>query len=114
VRGIGAALLVGRARAADAEVEVQAVPVSPHTVRLSVLPVNDGKAVAVVGDGTLIREDWGAPAQTVKVGNETVHIARDPLAFTIGKLAIRVDKETGAVSFPTGGAPIFGMGEGGP
>src|SRR5580704_14497871 len=114
VGGIGAALLAGSARAAEEDVTVQITPVSPHAARLSVLPVKDGKAVAVVGDGTLVREDWGAPARTVKIGNETVQVTRDPLAFTIGKVAIRIDRATGAVSFTTGGAPILAMGEGGP
>jgi alpha-glucosidase/alpha-D-xyloside xylohydrolase len=131
---IGAALLAGQSHAAETDlrvagqdVEVRISPVSQYTVRLSVLPIQDGKAAAVTGDGTLVRESWGPPAaawrgpaaaRTVKLGSLTVEFTPDPLAFTIskmvGKAAVRVDKETGAVSFATGGAPIFGMGEGGP
>ena len=121
MEGIGAAVLAGAAhaneiglRVAGQDVEVQIAPVSPHTVRLSVLPIKDGKAVALVGDGTLVRESWGAPARTAKIGNETVRFTRNPLAFTIGKAAIRIEKETGAVWFATGDAPVLGMGEGGP
>jgi alpha-glucosidase/alpha-D-xyloside xylohydrolase len=118
---IGAAMLAGQAHAAESglrvagqDVEVRMVQVSPHTVRISVLPAGDGVLAVVTGDGTLVRENWGPPARTVKIGNEAVHFTPDPLAFTIGKAAIRIDKETGAVSFAIGGAPIFGMGEGGP
>lgn len=101
-------------RVAGQEVEVEMSAVSPHTVRLSLLPVRDGKAAAVVGDGTLVRENWGSPSHSVKIGNETVHFTPDPLAFVVGKVTIRIDKESGAVSFATGSAPILGMGEGGP
>ena len=133
---IGAALLAGTGRASDAglrvlgqDVEIQIAPVSPHTVRLGVLPVKDGKAVAVAGNGTLVRESWGAPAATfrgparsrkVKLGSLAIQFTPDPLAFTITNAEgsriqrIKIDKDTGVVSFDTGAAPILGLGEGGP
>ena len=78
--------------------------VSRFTWRLSVLPVREGKAVPVVGNGTLVRDNWGEP----------VRPESDPFVFTAGLCSIRIDQETGAVSFSTGGAPVLGMGEGGP
>jgi alpha-glucosidase/alpha-D-xyloside xylohydrolase len=111
------------------DVEIQIAPVSPHTVRLGVLPVKDGKAVAVAGNGTLVRESWGAPAATfrgparsrkVKLGSLAIQFTPDPLAFTITNAEgsriqrIKIDKDTGVVSFDTGAAPILGLGEGGP
>src|ERR1035441_10058569 len=83
VQRIGAALLAGAAQAAGEGLqiagqtaEVQIAPVSAHTVRLSVLPVKDGKAAAVVGDGTLVRENWGPPAATFReaAGSRTVKL----------------------------------------
>jgi alpha-glucosidase (family GH31 glycosyl hydrolase) len=130
VRRMGAALLAGPACAAGTglrvlgqDVEAQIAAVSPHTVRLSILPIKDGTAVAVAGDGTLVRETWGAAAaafrgaadsQTVKLGGLAVKFTSDPLSFTAANAAIRIDKDSGVVSFATGAAPILGLGEGGP
>jgi alpha-glucosidase (family GH31 glycosyl hydrolase) len=121
LQGAGANL-----RVAGQNVEARISPVSTYTVRLTVLPIKDGNAVPVKGDGTLVRESWGAPAArvdraapgSVKLGSTTVRWTVDPLAFrftkTVGESDIRIDSETGAVSFSVGRGPILGMGEGGP
>src|ERR1035441_5110305 len=130
VQRIGAALLTGVARAADEgfriagrPAEIQIAPVSAHTVRLSVLPVKDGKAVAVAADGTLVRESWDPPAaafreaagsRTVKLGSMGIQVTPDPLSFTVAKVSIKIAKDTGVVSFANGGTAILGLGEGGP
>ncbi len=129
----GASLLV---RAADAglriagkDVEIRVTAVSPYTVRLTVQPVQDGRLAGIPDDGTLVRTELGAPAakwrgsppaQTVKLGDLRMAFTPDPLAFTLTTSKsetvqhLAIDKDTGAVSFSTGSAPILALGEGGP
>ncbi|MGB7022939.1 MAG: TIM-barrel domain-containing protein [Candidatus Acidiferrales bacterium] len=109
--------------------EIQIGSVSKHTFRLSILPIKDGRVATVPTDGSLVRESWGVPiakmrgavgARTIKAGSVNVRIAADPLTFTIETDAaeqiqqIKVDEETGIVSFVTGESPILALGEGGP
>ncbi len=110
---------------AGTDVEIRIAPVSPHTVRLTVLPLLHGRIPAVPADGSLVQTSWGSPLakirtarpRTVQHGPLRVEFVPDPLGFTIrGETAqrLRIDPETGAVSFPTGEAPLLGLGEGGP
>jgi alpha-glucosidase (family GH31 glycosyl hydrolase) len=118
---------------AGKNVEIQLTSVSPHTFHLTVQPIQDGKLVDVAHDGTLLATSFGAPAakwgppghgparaQTVKLGDLRVVFTPDPLAFTISTAKgekvqhIRIDRQTGVVSFASGTAPILGLGEGGP
>ncbi|HZS99246.1 MAG TPA: TIM-barrel domain-containing protein [Terriglobales bacterium] len=111
------------------ECEIQISSVSANTVRLSILPIQDGVAGAISMDGSLVQSSWGAPlatlrgdwqAQPVNAGDLTVHAAPDPLTFTITTKKIEtiqqlvVDRESGVVHFQTGHSPILGLGEGGP
>lgn len=110
------------------DVEIQITTVSAHTLRLSVLPVGNGKTSAIPTNGSLVRTSWGVPLvrirdsaspQTVKSGNLTIRIDPASLAFTVedGVSAIQhiaVERETGIASFDTGTGPLFGLGEGGP
>jgi alpha-glucosidase (family GH31 glycosyl hydrolase) len=129
-----AALLAPGARAQNSkiaghDVEIQIAPVSDHTFRLTILPIENGEPGAIADDGSLVQKTWGAPvarmrgalrAQTVKAGGATIRITPDPLAFTIQNSAgetiqsIAIDRETALVTFQTGAAPILGLGEGGP
>ena len=43
------------------ELEIQISPVSDHTFRLSVLPVNHGTAAEIPWNGTLAKKSWGPP-----------------------------------------------------
>src|ERR1039457_700542 len=71
---------------------------------------------------TLVYRWQGNPssAQTVKLGDWRVTFTPDPLTLAIetanGEKVqhIQIDRETAIVSFPTGTAPILGLGEGGP
>ena len=118
----GAALLgpVGAAAAGDVEVEVSQV--SAHTFRLTV-----GGPPA--DDGALVQAKWGAPvaklrgnfaARTVKAGGVSIRLTSNPLVLSIATpkgepvQQIKLDGETGAVTFATGSAPLLGLGEGGP
>jgi alpha-glucosidase (family GH31 glycosyl hydrolase) len=108
--------------------EVQIATISPQTVRLTVLPVTNGKAAEIPFNGALLRESWGAPVarlhsgepgQTIRSGNLRVHASLDPLSFTVSAggveiQALSVDRATGVVSFATGESPLLGLGEGGP
>jgi alpha-glucosidase/alpha-D-xyloside xylohydrolase len=110
------------------EVEIQLVPVSDFTFRLSLLPVQDGQPGEVPSDGSLVERSWPAPKaklsaaqeRLVRLGAVHVKITPDPLTFSIetasGVLVqlLKIDRETGVVSFSTGSTPILGLGEGGP
>ena len=130
--GASAAAMLGRSsgaaetqlRVAGREVEIQLAPVSPHAVRLTVLPIHDGKLAAVPYDGSLVQKSWGMPVAklrtsptegTIRVAGLSVKFSPDPLTLGIqGVQQIKIDKETGVVSFATGDSPLLGLGEGGP
>src|SRR5512142_1605312 len=111
------------------EREIQITPISQHTVRLSVLPVREGKTVAVPLDGSLAHTSWGAPPQELQSDSPTeefqagtlqVHVSQTPLVFTISTLngrqiqRLKIEAGSGVVSFATGNSPLLGLGEGGP
>ena len=111
------------------EREVQITSISQHTVRLSVLPVREGKTVAVPLDGSLAHTSWGAPLRTLQsdstakefqAGHLQVHVSQTPLVFTISTLQGRqiqrltIERGSGVVSFATDNSPLLGLGEGGP
>lgn len=114
---------------AGQEVEIQIASVSAHTVRITVLPLQDGKPGTVPDNGSLVRSSWG-PAiarlhgaihdQSVKAGNLTVKISAATLSFAIGSAEVEaaqqltIDPDSGAISFISGDSPILGFGEGGP
>jgi alpha-glucosidase/alpha-D-xyloside xylohydrolase len=114
---------------AGQDAEIQIASVSARTVRISVLPVKDGKLATVPENGSLVRSSWGAPAakwrsgvreESVKCGELTVKVATSPISFTIGSpdgnsiQQLTLDSDSGVVSFFTGDAPLLGFGEGGP
>ena len=120
---LSAALLApARMLAAPPELEVQIAPVSPHTFRLTI----GGKPT---DDGTLVQESWGAPlatlrgqfpARTVKAGGVAIKASSNPLSFAIETARgeaihqLKIDTDSGVLSFPTGSTPLLALGEGGP
>ena len=111
------------------DLELQVSTVSAHTVRLTILPIKDGKPEGVSFPGALVRESWGdpvarlrgnGPAQTIQSGDFRVHASLDPLSFTISSVGgieiqtLSIDPSTGVLSFATGSSPLLGLGEGGP
>ena len=108
-------------------VEIVITPVSAHTVRVTVVGVDHGRAAPVSGDGSLVRDSWGPPAARftsldraahVTAGPLTVTLTPDPLTIEVargGRAAQRlvIDRDTGAFTFQTGDGPVYGMGEGG-
>ncbi len=119
----------GEPQSSAVDYEVQITSVSPHTVRLTVLPIKNGQVSEVSFFGALVSQSWGNPiakfragetSQTVPAGNLRVRTSLDPLSFTISTAAgvdlqtLSVDRATGTVFFATGESPLLGLGEGGP
>lgn len=108
-------------------VEVQITPVSPHTFRLSILPVaNNGSVGSIPFDGSLVQESWGAPiaklraapGHSIAVASVRLEISLRPVSVTATSKRGDViqhfawDDNTGALSFLIGSTPLFGLGEG--
>ncbi|MGH9647838.1 MAG: TIM-barrel domain-containing protein, partial [Bryobacteraceae bacterium] len=116
-------------RVAGEDVEVRIARVSPYTVRIGILPMRNGKAATVPVDGSLVRDAWEEPLLRLRdasenkvfsTGNVQVRVSFDPLTFSIqtrdGRAVqtLKVEAETGIVTFESGDAPVLGLGEGGP
>jgi len=115
-------------RVAGDEIVIRLISISRNTLRLTLLPIRDGKAVPVPDDGSLVQSEWGPPAATlrgdirdrvVKCGEFKLHVNTNPLAFTIAKangdvLQKVTIAQNGSLSFLTGDSPLLGLGEGGP
>jgi alpha-glucosidase (family GH31 glycosyl hydrolase) len=110
-------------------VEVQILPVSTHTFRVSVVPIEGGQLQPVKGNGSLVQASWGPPLakltggendRTVKVGELHVKLSLNPLRAIVENAKgetvqqLIIDSETGAVSFSIGNSALLGLGEGGP
>src|SRR5262249_15985371 len=110
-------------------VEISLASVSAQTARLSITPIENGKPQPIPSDGSLVEQSWPAPVakittlpreRSVRCGDLIVKLSPQQLAFRIetkgGRLVqqLRLDQQTGALSFLTGDKPILGFGEGGP
>jgi|SRR5579875_94644 len=111
------------------EIEIQITTISPHTFRLSLIPLKNGRPGAIPSDGSLVRDCWGEPTaklrtlfaqKTITSGKLKIHISTEPPSFSITDTSgakiqrITIGQSTGVVSFDTGASPLLGMGEGGP
>ena len=111
------------------DIEVQIVSLSPHTFRLSILPVKNGQVSSIPFNGSLVRSSWPAPiaklrgdasAQTIKLGSLALQVSAHPLTFTVVKAkgetvqTLMWDQQSGVVGFVAGDSPLLGLGEGGP
>src|SRR5215831_3837427 len=141
LKGVGAVCAASFLRASKIEaaqhtlqiagrnVEVQIAPVSANTLRLSVLPVENGQPQSIKGNGSLVQASWGPPfakligeerERTFKSGELSIKLTANPLQVVVqnaeGTIAQRltIDSETGAVSFLIGDSALLGLGEGGP
>src|SRR5262252_4212026 len=111
-------------------VEVVAAPVTLNAVRITVAPLENGKAQPVIDDGSLVPRDWPRPVsrftapaaaeQSVKCGNLTLKFSFDPLTIQVDAAGgrqvqrLRIDNKTGSLIFQLGEGPVLGLGEGGP
>jgi alpha-glucosidase/alpha-D-xyloside xylohydrolase len=138
VAGSAGLMIPGRAGAAaqavrpadEDDIEIQIASISEHTVRLSILPVKNGKSIPVASNGwllpgrgstpTIIKPGRQTPAQTLKLGGLTLRFSSDPVVFIVatasGEPVQRIgwDRLSGVLSFATGDSPLLGLGEGGP
>jgi alpha-glucosidase (family GH31 glycosyl hydrolase) len=110
-------------------VEVSVAPVSARTLRLTVLPIlPDGRAQPMSDSLVLAERTWPKPVLAVRSVSKprkltlgTLHatLSFEPLTLSIvdsnGRPGPRVSiqAKSGAVTFPTGEGPLFGLGEGG-
>jgi alpha-glucosidase (family GH31 glycosyl hydrolase) len=116
------------ARIAGQDVEIQIASLGAHTVRLTISPIKNGRATDVPTNGSLVPTIRSEPIttmsgliqeKTLKAGDLRVAISREPLAFAIRSASgeaiqqIKIEEETGTVSFLTGDSPLLGLGEGG-
>jgi alpha-glucosidase/alpha-D-xyloside xylohydrolase len=111
-------------------VELAVSPVTDQTVRIVIAPLDAAGTPAPVKDEPVLRpRRWPAPVLrlrsvarpvTARAGRISITASPEPLGVRIegegGRLIqhLRVDRETGALSFLAGTAPIFGLGQGGP
>lgn len=116
-------------RIAGRPVEITLSSVSPRTVRLSVVPVENGKPQAIPYDGSLVQQTWSKPsarlttlarAQSVRCGDLVVKLSPQPLVIRVeakdGRLVqqLRLDEQTGVMNFLLGDKPVLAFGQGGP
>jgi tetratricopeptide (TPR) repeat protein len=110
-------------------VEIAVAPVSSNTVRLSVIPIENGKLKPIPDNDALVQQAWAPPRaqlrslaepQTVRLENLLVRVARDPLCISVedkdGRLVqkLRIDEYSAKVFFSLGDGLLLGLGEGGP
>jgi alpha-glucosidase (family GH31 glycosyl hydrolase) len=115
----------GGAAGAGRSVRVAEETVSPITVRITIVPVDDGgRSAPIVYDGSLVQHTWSEPValsteKRVESGDLIVTLSA-PLTVRVQTRdgaevqRLRVDPDTGEVAFPLGDGPILGLGEGGP
>jgi len=115
-------------RIADRPVEIGLTQLSPHTIRVHIVPLDNGHLEAVPHDGSIVEQAWAPPTsklktlsgpQRISFGKLEVTISPDPLTIVISesqRLVQRlvIDKQKGTISFGISAGPVLGLGEGGP
>jgi alpha-glucosidase/alpha-D-xyloside xylohydrolase len=115
-------------RLAGREAELVISPISAATLRISLLPIENRRAIPVLESLVFANNQWPDPAarvrdltqpQIVAWQQRRIHISRDSSTLKLAieetkpTRALVVDLETGTVHFAREGR-IFGLGEGGP
>lgn len=120
-------LLPPLGRGEESQVEIQITLVSEHTLRLTLLPVDPFRR-EVPSDGSLVKSEWGNPIsstsqqspQRISMGQFRISLSWAPVSIAVADEHGAVvqqfawDAATGVLSFLTGTAPLYGLGEGGP
>jgi alpha-glucosidase/alpha-D-xyloside xylohydrolase len=103
--------------------------ISAQTVRLSIVPIENGKPQPIPQDGSLAQQAWPEPVaqlttlpseRTVRCGDLSVKLSLEPLTIRVeasdGRLVqqLRLDQQTGVLNFQTGDKPVLAFGQGGP
>lgn len=121
-------------RVAGRDVELQIAEVTANTVRVTVIapPLSGAGAggAEIPSDGSLVQENWPGKATRVSgnqaagpdpiiAGHLRIRVTIEPLAVIIKTAddapvqTLRIDKDTGIVTFVLGSGPVLGLGEGG-
>jgi alpha-glucosidase (family GH31 glycosyl hydrolase) len=104
---------------AGRQAQISVATVSVHTVRIRIAELG-GTPGTRGDDGAVVEAQLRHPATRENLAGPHVSIQHNPLTIqvsdTTGRVAqqLRIDKDTGAVTFSLGDGPILGMGEGGP
>ena len=122
VRGADALMVTGR------PVELQIGPVGDHIVRVSLVPLEAGRAQAIPSTGSLLEgitkdpvlrvTDLAEP-RSVSCGQSRVTALPGPLVIRIERADgsvvqdLKIDVLAGGFSFRLGDGPVLGLGEGG-
>ena len=121
-------------RIAGRDCELRIVSVSDHTARFTLLPIKDARAGDLPANGSLVPSTegklimalrstagQGARNSYIRVGRLNLAISNNPLMLVVESPEhknagqyVKIDEQSGAVSFLTGDAPLLGLGEGGP
>src|SRR5690348_1266245 len=114
-------------RVAGKPVEISVAAVSLVTVRITILPIEDGQAHAVASTGTLVDEAQGhvvghgrsaAQVASLKAGNIGVRFTANPPTFRFNDASgkpiqkLTLDASTAGMSFLLSKGPVLGLGEG--
>ena len=125
VEGAGAQAPEQSLLAGSTPVEAGITHVSPRTVRITILPVLNGKPEPLAPDGALVERQWSAPlatirslpaARTFRSGDLTISISPRPLAIQIKTTTGRVvqqlafDDDSSGLLFELGQGHLFGLG----
>jgi alpha-glucosidase len=110
-------------------VELSVTTVSAHTFRLTVLPVENGKAKPLTPDGALVERESGpaliqirsllAP-RTLRSGDLKISLSPHPLSMRVetnaGQIVqeLTLDEASAELSFNLGNGHLLGLGQGGP
>jgi alpha-glucosidase (family GH31 glycosyl hydrolase) len=111
-----------------AKLELQITPVTDHTLRLTLFPIQQGHQQSIPDNGSLVQKSWGTslttlpegPQRKLCVGSFRLKISWHPLSVTVANASgesvqiFEWDETSGVLSFLTGTRPLLGLGEGGP
>ncbi len=110
-------------------VELSVTTVSAHTVRLTVLPVENGKAQPLRADGALVDREWDRPLtqlrslpapRTFRSGGLKIQLSPHPLNIRIetetGQVVqeLALDEVSADLVFNIDDGHLLGLGQGGP
>lgn len=118
----------GNTRVDGPKIQLQATPVSDHTLRLTLLPLGERAERAVPNDGSLVQESWSATTAQVSeesgrelsIGRFHLNVSWHPFKIAVANASgesiqsFEWDENSGVVRFLTGAKPLLGLGEGGP
>jgi alpha-glucosidase (family GH31 glycosyl hydrolase) len=134
LKGLAAASAVGMipgvrsgADVSSRPIELQVTAIGNHAFRLSILPLNDGEVGAIPANGSLVQESWGSPTRIRSAPKGELPVSGCKLTISLDPIRVAIANERGAaiqqldwdstngqLSFLSGNAPLFGLGEGGP